>query len=1676
MGKPSSNTTVSNNSPPQAYLDAYSAVNKQAQNVASQPYSPYQGNIVAGFSPDQTAAMQQVEGATANGGVQAPYLQAAQQAFTNAQTPLWPNVQQFSPQSINQYTSPYTQQVVNATENQFNNQNAIQNQGVVGNAISQGGWGGDRSAVAQAITAGQQQTAEAPVIAGLENQGYSQALQEFNQQQGTQLGANEANAWLGSQAGFGESALGNEAQQTALTGAGALQGVGGMQQQYGQELLNVPYEQNLAAQAYPFQTTGWLANIAEGLGGASGGTSSTTTPGPSTASQLAGLGTGAVGVLGATGAFGSNGYLTNAFNGSAAPAGAAAYNAAQAAGGANFAMDAAGNIPYQSGGMIPAHRAPGGSVPDVSLSIMPGQFGMSASPVSTPSGPDSIVPGASGMGAAPATHGTSDILKNYGTTSTTTPTNQDSVFGSILKDAGIIAASIYGTPAAGMAASALSSQVHFAKGGHVEERAMGGMSMSDESPWWERSEARSATDRHGLLTSPVAGRTDHLPISPAAGSYVVPADVVSGLGEGNTLAGANIMQRILDTGPMGLRMPVSAHSHMGPPRPPPAYREGMGDNGMATGGVVQRRADGGSSNPVSTGGPMLNASNQPIDIHGVPFNSPTHGFVPPSGGAFNGPRQSSIGTPSGPSDLNSSGQLNLPSGPANNLPGLNGPGANTSNPDYTNGHLNLPSGPANNLPGLNNIGNPDYTNGVPNLPSGPANNLPGLNGPGVTPSNPDYTNGIPNLPSGPANNLPGLNGSGIALPGSAYGGFSGSALGTGLASGGMVPRRALGGSSAAPMFNANGQWATTPAQTTGAPYLGGGPANTLGSNLPVAPPAPSNGPMASATGQALMTNGQPFPQNPASAMSSGKLALPNASSPATLSNAPTPAGPTYQGINASTGKGKSNTGIPSLDAYLNNLELGTVYNQPPAAAPAASAGSSSNTSGTPGIAGAVGNTGVVQTQAFGSSPAGLGSYAGTLSNGYGVVQLSDGSYNVTMPNGGVVANYTAGTDPASIASSLGSNSNLQGLTYKSGLPAAPSPGAGGMKRGGMVPRFEAGGGMGEDDVNLNVDSTPMPDLVMPPQPGPSIPGGIYAAQPGAISAAPVAEGPRHAVPTERRGSYMPPPPQLAAYVQDAAARHGVDPKPLAWLLSQESHWNPSAYNPESHTMGIGQFKAATAREVGIDPWDPKQAIDGSAAYLRKMLDKTGGDYESAIGRYGTFSTWHGKDADNSVRNQYRAFMGAKSGGRIGHFDAGGAPSGDYLGSGADDDDMNFGVIRNEPVGSHLGKMIPRSTPDPIQPSILRGIKNIFGGIDPYKPLAQQLPSIDWRGPAQQAADKARSQLPPDANGAVFPKRNAPPSVATSPVPEATGNSLVGPNAVTRSPQLPNDPEGGPTTIGGTTTTKTTSGGPPPPPVPPTTSSDAATSARFGIGPSTPDNAHSGTDSGTSDTSGKEAIKPSPWEALMAAGFAMAAGKSPHALENIGAGGLAGVKDWQQQKQLAIQDQMRIDQALTNKVWRQGQLGINQQKANTADTRAQAYVKTQDALAGLRASQADNIPQQRAINQQNANTREAANAIAQQRANYMGLGLDERVSHDRAVEDFNTGQLAVHYISAEKNPITGAAPTMEQAKTATAPAQHAAAPALLSMPTSKADLVVGKAYNTARGAATWDGTQFVTMSQ
>lgn len=61
-----------------------------------------------------------------------------------------------------------------------------------------------------------------------------------------------------------------------------------------------------------------------------------------------------------------------------------------------------------------------------------------------------------------------------------------------------------------------------------------------------------ATKPHsGFLHSPVPGRTDKLPISVKGGAYVLPADHVSALGQNNSLAGAEIVNKTFRLGPYG---------------------------------------------------------------------------------------------------------------------------------------------------------------------------------------------------------------------------------------------------------------------------------------------------------------------------------------------------------------------------------------------------------------------------------------------------------------------------------------------------------------------------------------------------------------------------------------------------------------------------------------------------------------------------------------------------------------------------------------------------------------------------------------------------------------------------------------------------------------------------------------------------------------------------------------------------------------------------------------------------------------------------------------------------------------------------------------------------------------------------------------------------------------------
>lgn len=120
---------------------------------------------------------------------------------------------------------------------------------------------------------------------------------------------------------------------------------------------------------------------------------------------------------------------------------------------------------------------------------------------------------------------------------------------------------------------------HFAAGGM--------MSASEGSPWWERSSQRimDAPFHSGLIPGDGAGRTDRLPLSVGSGSHVIPADVVSGVGQGTTGAGANILGAAIRSGPFGVAPPAAVHGH-GPPAAP--HPVPIGGIGLAEGGQIHK--------------------------------------------------------------------------------------------------------------------------------------------------------------------------------------------------------------------------------------------------------------------------------------------------------------------------------------------------------------------------------------------------------------------------------------------------------------------------------------------------------------------------------------------------------------------------------------------------------------------------------------------------------------------------------------------------------------------------------------------------------------------------------------------------------------------------------------------------------------------------------------------------------------------------------------------------------------------------------------------------------------------------------------------------------------------------------------------------------------------------------
>ena len=312
-----SNTTTQQITIPPDVLARYNAVNAKAADVANTPFQSYTPIPDAGnrelVAPINAVEQGGINQASSSAGLAQPYYGAATGSLLGAQAGYQPYQQaatgytlaggqavdptQIGAQQINQFMNPYLGSVVGNAAALLNQQQQQEMSGQTGNAIRQGAFGGDRAGIAAANLAGQQSLAFNNAIAPLLSQGYNTALSAAQQQQGVNLEAQQANRAALQQTGQGLAGLGQQgynvgadvsqrlaglgtgAQAAAMSGAQGAIAAGQVAQQTQQALDTANTNQFLQQQAYPFQTTQFGANIAEGTGALSGQTQITNAPG-----------------------------------------------------------------------------------------------------------------------------------------------------------------------------------------------------------------------------------------------------------------------------------------------------------------------------------------------------------------------------------------------------------------------------------------------------------------------------------------------------------------------------------------------------------------------------------------------------------------------------------------------------------------------------------------------------------------------------------------------------------------------------------------------------------------------------------------------------------------------------------------------------------------------------------------------------------------------------------------------------------------------------------------------------------------------------------------------------------------------------------------------------------------------------------------------------------------------------------------------------------------------------------------------------------------------------------------------------------------------------------------------------------------------------------------------------
>ena len=305
-------TTETSASLPAFQEEQFKQLFAAAQGVAQQPFVPYTGPMVAGFSPDQLRQFQATRGLFETSMAADPT--RAMQRLAGEARPVTGPAASLLGQDIGAYQSPYQQQVIDATMKDIQRQADVARGGAQERAIRAGAFGGSRSAILESESQRPFVEAMARTAAEQRERGFGQALRsaeaDVARQQQMAMFAPELDLRARQQqAGLLGGLQGQQFQTLGLLG-----GMGAQQRGLQQQAIDAQRAEFFRALGYGPQQIGLLQ----------GGMGTPLVSQTQTQSQKAGLGGilgGAAGLLGSMalgGAFGAGGM----FGGAGAGAGA----------------------------------------------------------------------------------------------------------------------------------------------------------------------------------------------------------------------------------------------------------------------------------------------------------------------------------------------------------------------------------------------------------------------------------------------------------------------------------------------------------------------------------------------------------------------------------------------------------------------------------------------------------------------------------------------------------------------------------------------------------------------------------------------------------------------------------------------------------------------------------------------------------------------------------------------------------------------------------------------------------------------------------------------------------------------------------------------------------------------------------------------------------------------------------------------------------------------------------------------------------------------------------------------------------------------------------------------------------------------------------------------------------